>query len=252
MNRGVILLLVLGLAGCAGTPKQTPNDDPQPRSLPTSVVNGGVCEPTTFPGLPSDAGCLTGLDGDANGDGSSDTFIVFATLGGDDRPRRWFVGLQTSATLMTTRLPAGNDFTYPRVVGVADIDEDGRDELFVKAFDLAGHGTNWQSLILLVERDGRLRPVTYEGQPLPLRVGGPSRTGEGVECSGGRVALLRAGAQSRDNTEWDYSVRLFDIEGTQARFIERTSGRLSIEDYNDPALDPYYRLDCGGLRYPDV
>jgi hypothetical protein len=246
----LVVLFVLFAPGCSSDPEHHASVPP-PQALPTIVANASRCSPAELEGLPHKAGCLTGLDGDADGDGSPDTFLVFAVMGADRLPRKWFFGLRTSNGLEIGRLHAGNAFTYPRVVGVADVDRDGRDELFIKAFDLAGHGTNWQQLNLLVARDGRLQVVTYEKEPLALRVGGPSRTGEGVGCSDGDLELLRAESQSRQNTDWDYSIRRFEIVGTKARLKDRRTGELELADYNDPSLDPFYRLECSGLRYPD-
>jgi hypothetical protein len=96
-------------------------------------------------------------------------------------------------------------------------------------------------------RDGGLRTVDYERSPLALNVGGISRLGEGIECIDGNLVLLRAEAQNTRNTRWSYSARVFAVD--ESDFIERTTGRLTISDYNDPALDRFYGLNCGDLHY---
>jgi hypothetical protein len=252
MDRLAVLLVILlaVAAGCTETPEPR-SSAPTPAALPTAVANGGACDPAPLEGLPAQAGCLTGVRGDADGDGVPETFFVYALTATDDLPHKWFIGLRGRQGTEVEVLHAGNAFYYPRVIGAADVDLDGRDELFVKAFDLAGHGTNWQQLELFVVRDGRLLVVTYEGEPFPLRVGGISRMGEGIRCTKGRVELLRTEAQNVHNTRWDYSVRTYEIEGTTVRPIDRRTGKLELSDYNDPALDPYYRLECGELRYPN-
>ena len=62
--------------------------------------------------------------------------------------------------------------------------------------------------------------------------------------------LLRAEAQDPRNTRWTVSERVFEVEGTAATYAGRREASLSIQGYNDPDLNPYYRVDCDGFTYP--
>ena len=199
--------------------------------------------------LPAGAGCVTAVQGDTDDDGSEDTLLVYARTGPDRVPRSWRLRVQSQDRVIDRPLDAGTEFSYPRAVGSADVDGDGRDEWFVKTLDLSGHGTAWLQLSLFMVRHGRISTVEYEGQPMALRVGGVSRTGEGVGCENGHLMLKRAEAGNVRNTRWNTSTRLFALEGGRARLIDRSIDALRVEDYNDPALDAFYSLDCAGLSY---
>ena len=178
------------------------------------------------------------------------TLTVYAFLDENSRPERWMIRFRSFNATFEDRLDAGNRFSYPRAIAAIDVNGDGIHEWLIKNVDLAGHGTNWQRLELLVEQGDRLVPVTLDGEFLYVNVGGISRMGEGVRCERKRFVLLRTEAENRQNTRWSYSERVYKIVGSEARFIERREGALHLKDYNDPKLDPYYRLECDGFVYP--
>ncbi|MGH2699909.1 MAG: hypothetical protein ACRDJL_12030 [Actinomycetota bacterium] len=247
---GRLSILALAAALVTGScSESSPRASARPEPLPTDFVSGEPCDPLDVDRLPANAGCATEVEGDADGDGSSDRLTVYARLGDDRHPRSWRLRLQTAAGASDQPLDAGSRFSYPRAVGAADVDGDGRSEWFVKTLDLAGHGTSWKQLNMFVLRGDRLAIVTHEGQPLALRVGGITRMGEGVGCRDGRLVLLRAEARNVRNTRWETSARSFELEGPETRFAERTQGRLNLSDYNDPDLNPFYQLNCGALSY---
>jgi hypothetical protein len=240
-----LVLIVVFLGACSQTEPQASS---RPRPLPTDFVNGGNCEPLELDRLPSDAGCATEVTGDADGDGSTDTLTLYARIGEDLRPLSWHMRLTTSGATSDQALDAGTKFSYPRAIGSADVNDDGRSEFFVKTLDLAGHGTAWKQLNVFVLQGSKLAVVTSESGPLALRIGGITRMGEGVACPQNHLALLRAEARNIRNTRWDTSERIFTLQGTEARFVERTPGALNLVDYNDPDLDPYYQLNCDSLK----
>jgi len=243
---GLAVAVLLVTAACSET---EPRSARPPQPLPTDFLNGGACEPLGLDRLPSDAGCASEIEGDADGDGSIDTLTVYALVGDDERPRSWHMRLATSAGVHDQILDAGNPFSYPRAVGAADVNGDGRSEWFVKTLDLAGHGTAWKQLNLFVLVETDLEIVTHEGEPLAMRVGGISRLGEGIACPDGHLALLRAEARNVRNTRWVSSARIFTLEGTETTFVERTSQTLHLDDYNDPALNRFYQLHCRQLSH---
>lgn len=213
--------------------------------MPTAIdfVNGGECPPAPTGDFPGEAGCWSQVGT------VRQTLAVYAIVGPDSRPIRWRIRYESGETTIDRALKAGNPFSYPRAIGMVDVDEDGTNEWLIKNVDLAGHGTNWQRLQLFVT-DGDLVPMTHEGDVLYVNVGGTSRMGEGARCEKDRFVLLRTEAQDRQNTMWSYSERVLEIEGAEASLVTRREGKLSLTDYNDPKLDPYYRLECGDLVYP--
>lgn len=210
----------------------------------TSFVNGGECDAAVEPGLPSTAGCVTSV---ASG---NEVLFVYALLNDRSRPRKWRLRLTSNGRDIDQPLRAGSDFSYPRAVGASDVDLDGRPEWWVKVMDLAGHGTAWARLNLFFVRGDGLTALSSEGTPLAINYGGISRFGEGAECKTGRLVLLRAEAQNPRNTRWTVSTRPFQLRGASATPLGRSETSLQIEDYNDPDLDPYYRITCGAFVFP--
>ena len=245
MRNLVLCLVFVALGACARTEAERPDaSEPSPTPPPVEFVNSGVCPAADLPSLGNRTGCVTTTHTD------DATLFVYAIVDKQSFPLRWRIRYETDAVEFDGPLDAGNPFSYPRAIGAIDIDEDGSHEWVIKAVDLAGHGTNWQRLHIFVVDDSGLRVVTYEGQPLYMNVAGISRMGEGARCDGGRLVLLRTEARNRQNTVWDYSERVMELEGTKVELIRRREGVLRLTDYNDPKLDPYYRLECGDLVYP--
>jgi len=170
---------------------------------------------------------------------------VYAVVDSDSKPVHWRVRYEYGDNVIDHRLNAGNPFSYPRAIAAVDVQGDGTKEWLIKTTDLASHGTNWQRLELFVVELDSVQPVVFEGEPLYLNVGGTSRMGEGARCDGESFVLLRTESEHRQNTVWSFSERMYEIDGSRARYVDRRSGQLQLTDYNDPDLDPYYRFHCG-------
>lgn len=236
--------MLIVLAACSSNePEAGSAPSPSPSSSAT-FINGGHCPPADSGDLPEYAGCVTIASNEEA------TVTVYAFLDKDSFPTRWMIRYGSGEEMFEDRLDAGNPFSYPRALAAIDVNGDGEDEWLIKNVDLAGHGTNWQRLELLVLEGDRLVPVTVDGELLYVNVAGISRMGEGARCEGGHFFLLRTWALDRQNTTWAYSEREYEIEGSEARLLDRHEGRLHLSDYNDPKLDPYYRLECEGYVYP--
>ena len=219
-------------------------DRPRPTPSPSGFINGGPCPETEFERLGPRAGCVTFAH---NADAA---LFVYALVDADSMPQRWRIRYETEGSEIDRPLDAGNPFSYPRAIAPIDVDGDGTDEWLIKAVDLAGHGTNWQRLQVFEVTDDDLVPLSFEGQPLFVNVAGISRMGEGARCEDRNFVLLRTEAENRQNTIWSYSERILRVTGATAELVDRREGRLRLSDYNDPDLDPYYRLECGDLVYP--
>lgn len=243
MRRTLAIALCL-LAACSSG-EEPERAEPGPFASAPEFVNGGECVPDTTNRLHPKAGCVT------TAHGSEGALSVYAIMDRDSRPRVWRINLDTGSVVTDTELEAGNPFSYPRALAAIDVNGDGVEEWLIKAVDLAGHGTNWQRLqIFVVTEDDDLEPVTSEGEPLLVNVGGTSRLGEGARCDGEHFVLLRTEAENRQNTVWSFSERRYEIRGSKALFVDRRDGELHLSDYNDPQLDPYYRITCGEFLYP--
>jgi hypothetical protein len=246
MRRSLIASLFVVVLGACSDPGSGARPQPSPAPSPSdeTFVNGGACSPVSGSGFPSDAGCLTTVnEGDA-------TLSVYALLNEDAKPRSWRIRLSSDEREIDQSLRAGNEFSYPRAVGASDVDGDGRNEWWVKVLDLAGHGAPWARLNLFFTGDDALIPLNSGDEPFPINYGGISRFGEGATCRDDALVLLRAEAQNPRNTRWTVSERSFDLDDTTATLTGRREASLSIQGYNDPDLNPYYRVDCNGFTYP--
>ena len=240
MYRWVIVLALL--VACASEQGQR-FAEPQPTPS-QSFLNGGECELVDGGDLPGAAGCIT----EARSDDA--VLTVYAFVSRDNLPRSWRIRHASAQVTIDEHLKAGNPFSYPRAIAAIDVNGDGVQEWLIKNVDLAGHGTNWQRLELLIVDGPDLVPVTLDGELFYVNVGGISRMGEGARCEGDRFVLLRTWALDRQNTRWAYSERFYEIEGAKAKFLRRRESRYRVVDYNDPKIDPFYRLECGDLVYP--
>ena len=237
------LLSALALGACSNDPDRT-SRGPDPAPVETTFVNGGDCPPSEKAVLPRNAGCVSTVTA------SGEELIVYARLNDSSRPKGWHIALSSGGEIVDQVLHAGNDFSYPRVVGSSDVNGDGRAEWWVRVVDYTSHGAPWSGLNLFFTKEDALVPLSFDGKPLVVNYGGIARLGEGATCSRDRLTLLRAEAKNVRNTRWQVSERSYHLAGTEAHFLRRTEAELTIEDYNDPDLDPYYRVDCEGFVFP--
>ena len=218
-RRGALALacLVVSMAACArDEPPKTPAHSVEtPLETPQPFINGGDCPPSPYSALPATAGCVTSLAAEG------EQLFVYALLGRDGSPRSWRVRHITPDDEVDRRLLAGHDYSYPRAIGVTDIDHDGSHEWWIKVADYASHGTAWAALNLFVRDGEALVPVRFEREPFDVNFGGTSRLGEGARCRRGLLVVLRAEAQNRRNTRWSVSERSFELLGTRARLLDR-------------------------------
>lgn len=182
-------------------------------------------------------------------EGGGQELLVYALLDSNARPRTWRLRLSGRGDEIDQRLRRGKAISYPRAVGVTDLDDDRRSEWWVKVADYGSHGAAWAGLNLFLSKSGALEPVTYEGEPLTVDFGGISRLGEGAVCRGGDLVVVRVWALDRQNTHWRISERRYELDGTRARFVGRGSRVLVVESYADPELARNYRVRCDGHTF---
>ncbi|MFN2595352.1 MAG: hypothetical protein ABR579_10750 [Actinomycetota bacterium] len=207
-----------------------------------TFVNGGTCEPTSEPGLPPNAGCVTSVTA------ARESVTVYALVD-HGRPSSWRIKLETPDGNEDQRLYGGTVTSYPRAVAVVDVDRDGDPDWWVKARDYTSHGAPWAGLYLFVQNGDSISPAEYQGKSLVIDFGGISRRGNGAICRDGDLLLLQADARDPHNRRWDTVQRRFALNGDRATLVDTVRGVLHISGYNDPDLDPYYEVQCYGTNF---
>jgi hypothetical protein len=165
--------------------------------LSQTFENGLPCPVSDDPAVPPGSGCVSEARADLDGDGTADRFLLFASLNADDTPRAWgavaVLGAGGATGVVAVPTGQGVATVYPRVIGAADANGDGRAEIFVKLSAILYHVGGEQIEGIFGVAGGRLQPVTVAGGGRFLfRAGGISRYGDGALCAerGGRSVLL--------------------------------------------------------------
>lgn len=249
--------LALTLGSCADAQGPPAEDRDAAPVVSQTFENGGRCPEVNITEVPGPLGCATATEADLDGDGTLETVAVIAALKPDGYPRHWhldvFSGPDRSSLRAGVSFPR-NEHSYPKLIGAADLDGDGADEIFVKVLDHLFHsgGSQVVEAFHLPDR-GTLEPVRVRGEgPLTFTVGGLTRFGEGAVCEAPMFTLVRIDAVDLHYTRWEVSRRTYRFEHGK---LVRSGGSheiLRTSDFNDPAVDPFYRLRCGALVYPPL
>jgi len=218
--------------------------------------NGLPCPTSTNSSLPSGSGCVSEARADLDGDGVVDRFVLFADLNADATPRRWRATaiLSTGATTPAVKVPTGQGVAsvYPRVIGAADANGDGRAEVFVKLSAILYHVGGQQIEGVFGVGGGRIRLVTVAGSGrLEFRAGGISRYGDGALCAEreGRSVFLVRRIEQVQPSFWKWTERTFSWRGLSLRLTAKRSGLLPLTlPITDPRVHPFYHLRCGAVR----
>jgi hypothetical protein len=226
------LLLVLALAGCSGG---SPKADPTPSfSLPSfdtpSPTPSATPSPTASP-TPSatpNARRVPALDGDVDGDGKKDS-------------------VRATADLLTVDLTGGGTVTAPvhaespgsaPVLGYADVDRDGRSEVFVETAE--GASTQF---VTPYRYDGKvLHELELDGGPARLGIGGGAMHGDGFRCTGGKLQVLSS--DSNDGTTYTVHTSTYTLGKTQLLLVSSTSKQAK---QGDALGEASYQPDCGSV-----
>lgn len=255
MHRAVLLTPLLALAvacngsnqtaGGAATPAGPSTESPQsppvtvfdsppvPRTPPASTSSPRIRPPTAAPTRPATTRpalpvTRPAAPGDVDGDGKADQVrVAGGTL---------TVVLSGGGTVTS---PVAADGT-PRVVGVVDVDRDGRAEVFLQT--AAGASTVFYTPF---RYDGQtLRVVVLDGQPVRLGVGGSVTHGDGFACTtAGRLVVRQA--STADGATYRVDSVTYGFDGAQLVPLARTTETASSPD--DPRVHAAYSVDCGPL-----
>lgn len=248
------------LAAGACTP-QAPVQRAHPRASPTAFSqtfdNGEPCPPATDLALPAGTGCVSGVAADLEGNGTKDRFLVYAQLGSQRRPRSWWaVAVLPGGASRPVPVPTGQGVPdiYPRVIGAADANGDGRQEVVVKLSAILYHVGGQQIAGMYGMQNGRVRPVKVAGRGrLVFRLGGISRYGDGALCTvqDGRPVFVIRHIEQVLPSSWRWTERPFGWQGLMLHPSKHRTGLLPVTlPVTDPRVEPFYQLRCGPIRKP--
>ncbi len=221
-------------------------------------VNGDPCPIARAPGLPPGVGCVSNARGDLDGDGRQDRFVVYGRLDAQRLPTAWEASalLGSGAAVAPVAIPTGSAVegqsdVYPRVVGAADADGDGRAEAFVKLTGIVYHIAVSHIAAIFDLTDGAIHQVEVRGEgPFHFFTGGTSRRGQGAVCASvdGRPVLLVRLIQVVPPERWSWTERTYVWEhGDLVPGAMRRGGYPQSVSIADPRITAFFALRCDGV-----
>jgi hypothetical protein len=228
-----VLLLALTLTGCAGgnhTAEPSPTFSPPTveTETPTPSHTLSATASPTPSATPTAARRIPALNGDVDGDGTKDS-------------------VRATADLLTVDLSGGGTVTAPvhadsprsaPVLGYADIDRDGRSEIFLETAE--GASTQFATPY---RYDGKvLHELQLDEGPARLGIGGSVTHGDGFRCTRGKLQILSS--DSADGTTYTVHVDTYSVGRTTLVLVSSTTQHAK---QGDPLVDASYRPDCGSV-----
>jgi len=175
------------------------------------------------------------------------TLLLVAGCGDDDDDLRGasVTTTSTTSTTSTTATPdpdevcPGADLVPPAAV-------DGGPAEIVAAhgaltFAVVDRGASIDVVSPFVVVDCAYEPVSIDGTPALIAIGGSVTHGGGLRCEGDTLTVLSA--TSEDGRTYETEAVTYELDGATLVEVDRSTS--TIDATEDPAdLDPYYRLDC--------
>jgi hypothetical protein len=263
MRRCLLVGALCGLTVCLAACDRGPG--PRPLASPgagaaTGVMPAGAafdslapCTEANDPRLPRGAGCAVAAEGDLDGDGRADSVLSYAAVGADGRATRWLLrAVLGSGEVSEVAVDRPYQFA---VLGTADVDGDGRQEVFARVEQ--GASTEFAGVFTLA--GGRLRRVMEEGKgPLQFAYSGSVLHGDGGSCTAlpdGRPGLVIRTVERLDESQ-PYRWRETDHEWLGNGAVRAAGTRQGTIDASDgpngpdARLAPFFEFTCGALRLP--
>lgn len=183
---------------------------------------------------PSPAARRVAAPGDVDGDGATDGVSVTATT--------VTVALSTGGSVSAPIVDS--DLPRPAVSGLADLDRDGRNEVWLET--ARGAST---SFVQAYRFDGTaLRELTLDGGHIRFGIGGSATHGDGFTCTESGELVVTT-AESDDGSTYRVRSITYRVAGTVLqRVLETTSAAPSLED---PRVRAAYQVDCGSVGESD-
>jgi len=155
--------------------------------------------------------------------------------------------VRATAELLTVELSGGGTVTAPvhadsprsaPVLGYADVDLDGRSEVFLETAE--GASTQF---VTPYRYDGKaLHELQLDEGPARLGIGGSVTHGDGFRCTGGKLVILSS--DSTDGTTYTVHVDTYSVGKTALTLV---SSKTQTAKQGDPIVEASYQPDCGNV-----
>lgn len=252
------LTLMLGMTACGddddeATGDSTTSEDTTSTSAETttsvSTTEAPTTEaPTTAPptsaadcvGAAEGATAESSATGDVDGDGTDDTLEVL-----HDGAGTWFLQVTLGSGGSTVMELTTDGVGGAEMIGAADIDEDGKEELFVQT----GAGASAAIIgIFTVQGGCDLEAVTFDGAPAAFPVGASIGATSGLQCSNAPEppGIFAFAGASSDGQTYDVTTAELQLSGTLLTQVGETTGTAN---YGDELYTAASTFHCDDVTY---
>ena len=233
MRRALLPVVpLLLLAACSGGSTDATPEPTATFTLPTPDVTTEPPTPTPTasptPSPTATARAIPAKDGDVDGDGQRDVIQPSATL--------LRVTLSSTGKVVTAPVHK-EDPRSATLLGTADVDRDGRAEVFLQTVE--GASTEFATPYRF---DGTaLKELQLDGGPARLGIGGSVTHGDGFRCLPSGLLEIRQ-AESTDGTTFTVRADRYAIQGVQ---LVLKSSSTAKGTQGSPTVESAYTADCG-------
>ncbi|MGH9186909.1 MAG: hypothetical protein ACRD0U_14000 [Acidimicrobiales bacterium] len=245
-----LLVLASGCTGDDDDAAETTTSASAPESTSTTTTASSQSSSTTTsidqrcaPRTRPEGVAASEVTGDADGDGRSDTVVVYGT-GSEASPAPWRIRVElASGGTIEADIPDADAVAGAQALGTSPLAGPEGDVLFVKV----GAGASAAIVGVWLVRDCELvRLAGPGGSPSQFAVGGSVTHLAGLACVEGRLIALAA--TSADGSSYDTSETELIVQG-DALVVngQPLTGTLAPDD---PGLARYASIDCPNVASP--
>lgn len=219
-----------------------------PTTTASALPSDGACPPTSLPELPRGAGCATLVRGVVDGDANADRIIVYAApLDASGQALGWHLRIELAAgTVVTRSIAVADRSTNLAVVGAADADGDGRDEVLVLLH--RGAATDCVGLFRLAGDRHIARVQTSDGHPFAWSLGATVDAGSGGACTSlSRRPALGTSSYWHGGGKWHWRT-------TSYRWKDGALVKAAVDHglTTEGGVASYTRLTCGRVAFDQL